>query len=78
MAAKEWSDNETFLFRNNLWTGLGGNYFLWAKTFPGNNNCLCHKSNVQTTNKQNNHLWKILFPALACKVVSSRKSSLTG
>ena len=26
----------------------------------------------------NNHLWEILFLALACKVVSSRKSSLTG
>ena len=36
MAAKEWSDNETFLFRNVLWTGLGGNFFLWAKTFPVN------------------------------------------
>ena len=36
MAAKEWSDNETFQFRNVLWTGLGGNFFLWAKTFPVN------------------------------------------
>ena len=44
MAAREWSDNETFLFRNVLWTGLGGNYFLWAKTFLRNSNCLCQKS----------------------------------
>ena len=44
MAAREWSDNETFLFRNVLWTGLGGNYFLWTKTFLGNSNCLCQKS----------------------------------
>ena len=46
LVAKEWSDNETFLFRNVLWTWLGGNHFLWAKTFPGNNNCFCHKSNA--------------------------------
>ena len=78
MAAKEWSDNETFLFRNVLWTRLGGNHFLWAKTFPGNNNCFCRKSNAYTTDKQNNHLWEILFPDLACKVVPSMKSPLTG
>ena len=36
MAAKEWSDNETFQFRNGLWTGIGGNWFLRAKTFLGN------------------------------------------
>ena len=35
MGAKE--QNVDILFRNYLlWTGLGGNYFLWAKTFLGN------------------------------------------
>ena len=34
MAAKESADDKTFRFRNDLlWTGMGGNYFLWAKMF---------------------------------------------
>ena len=34
MTVKEMTDDKTFGFRNDLlWTGLGGNYFLWAKTF---------------------------------------------
>ena len=34
MAAKDWTDDKTFQFRNDLlWTGLRDNYFLWAKTF---------------------------------------------
>ena len=34
MAAKEWTGDKTVRFRNDLlWTGLGGNYFLWSKTF---------------------------------------------
>ena len=34
MAAKVWTDNKTFQFRNDLlWTGLGEKYFLWAKAF---------------------------------------------
>ena len=33
MAAKKWTDNKMFRFKNDiLWTGLGGNDFLWAKT----------------------------------------------
>ena len=36
MAAKEWTDDKVFQFRNNLlWIGLGGKYFLWAKAFQG-------------------------------------------
>ena len=35
IGAKEWNDD--IWFRNYLlWTGLGGNYFLCAKTFWGN------------------------------------------
>ena len=34
MAAKEWTDHKMFKFRNDLlWTGLGGKYFICAKTF---------------------------------------------
>ena len=34
MAAKEWTDDKTFRFRNDLlWAGLGRNYFLCVKTF---------------------------------------------
>ena len=34
MAAKESTDDKMFRFRNNLlWTGLGGNHFLWVKIF---------------------------------------------
>ena len=34
MAAKEWTEDKIFLLRNDLlWTGLGGNAFLWAKIF---------------------------------------------
>ena len=34
MAAKEWTDNKTFRFRNDpLCNRLRENYFLWAKTF---------------------------------------------
>ena len=29
-------DDKTSKFRNDLTTGLGVNYFLWAKTFQGN------------------------------------------
>ena len=37
MVAKEWTDDKTFQFRNDLFcTGLGENYFLWVKTFYGN------------------------------------------
>ena len=37
MAAREWTDNKMFQHRNDfLWTGLGGNEFLQAKTFQGN------------------------------------------
>ena len=33
MAAKEWTDDKTFQFRKDLlWAGLGGNYFIGAKT----------------------------------------------
>ena len=36
MAAKEWTDDKTFPFRNDLLqTGLGEKY-LWAKAFQGN------------------------------------------
>ena len=32
MAAKEWTDDKMFRFRNDRhWTGLGGNYLLWVK-----------------------------------------------
>ena len=33
---KEWTDNKTFQFRNDLlWTGLQGNYLLWTKKVLG-------------------------------------------
>ena len=44
MAAKEWTDRRMFQFRNDLlWTGLGGNYFPWAKIFQ-ENIIVCAKS----------------------------------
>ena len=34
MAAKEWTDDKTFRFRNDLlWAGPGGDNVLWAKAF---------------------------------------------
>ena len=34
MAAKEWTDDKTFRFRNDLlWAGPGGDYVLWGKAF---------------------------------------------
>ena len=34
MAAKEWTDDKVFQFRNDLlWIGLGRKYFLWAEAF---------------------------------------------
>ena len=36
LAAKKWTDNITFQFRNDLlWTGLQGNYLLATKIFLG-------------------------------------------
>ena len=37
VAAKEWTDNKMFPFRDDLLqTRLGEKYFLWEKTFQGN------------------------------------------
>ena len=37
VVAKDWTDDKTFQLRNDLfWAGLGGNYFLWPKTFQEN------------------------------------------
>ena len=45
MTAKEWTDDKTFRFRNDLLcTGLGENYFLWKKHFRETNYCLCKAS----------------------------------
>ena len=46
MAAKEWTNDKTFRFRNCLlWTGLGRNYFLRAKKhFRETSNRLCKRT----------------------------------
>ena len=44
MAAKEWTDNKTFQFRNYLlWTGLGGKNFPMGKTIFGKQKIVCAK-----------------------------------
>ena len=65
MAAKEWTDNKMFQFRNGLlWTQLGGIASYGQKKFGESINFLCKVSTAQTMRKRNDCLSKILFPVV--------------